>query len=188
MASAVLSKLVYIMGASGAGKDSLIGFVRTRATAQNKLVFAHRYITRPAEINGENHISLTEEEFEIRESAGCFAMSWQAHGNRYAVGVEIDHWLNAGLTVVMNGSRAYLEKAQQQYTQLTPVLISVSEEKLKSRLLGRGRECIEEISERIERANQFEQKRASDVHTITNDSALADAGDQLYQYLNGNAQ
>ena len=40
-------QLIYVMGPSGAGKDSLLGYARERL-AEQPLVFAHRYITRPA--------------------------------------------------------------------------------------------------------------------------------------------
>ena len=45
-------RLVYVMGPSGAGKDSLLSFARS-ALADEPVVFAHRYITRPAG-QGEN--------------------------------------------------------------------------------------------------------------------------------------
>jgi ribose 1,5-bisphosphokinase PhnN len=57
-------RLIYVMGPSGAGKDSLLGFARDRLKAE-PILFAHRYITRPSG-NGEAHVELTVEEFEVR--------------------------------------------------------------------------------------------------------------------------
>jgi hypothetical protein len=62
-------QLIYVMGPSGAGKDSLLGFAREKVPGE-PVVFAHRYITRPTG-NGENHIALTPEEFEARSSMAC---------------------------------------------------------------------------------------------------------------------
>jgi len=73
------SKLIYVMGPSGAGKDSLLGFARERIGAQ--VMFAHRYITR-AVGEGENHIALSHDEFTSRLSYGLFAMHWTSLGLR----------------------------------------------------------------------------------------------------------
>ena len=51
--------LVYVMGPSGAGKDSVLDRARTMLSVEAPVAFAHRYITRPADIGGENHVALT---------------------------------------------------------------------------------------------------------------------------------
>jgi ribose 1,5-bisphosphokinase len=45
--------LVYVMGPSGAGKDSVLGRARAMLSTDLPIVFAHRYITRPADSGGE---------------------------------------------------------------------------------------------------------------------------------------
>lgn len=54
-------KLIWLMGASGSGKDSLLTELRQRE--QTQLLVAHRYITRDASAGSENHIALSEQEF-----------------------------------------------------------------------------------------------------------------------------
>ena len=56
-----MSRLVYLMGASGAGKDSLLDALRHDLPPN--LMVAHRYITRPANAGSENHIALSQHEF-----------------------------------------------------------------------------------------------------------------------------
>src|SRR6202000_978625 len=73
------------------------------------ILFAHRYITRPSG-NGEAHVELTAEEFEVACALGLFALEWSSHGLRYGIGIEIDAWLERGCTVVINGSRQHLEQ------------------------------------------------------------------------------
>src|ERR1700722_10988516 len=92
------SPLVYVMGPSGAGKDSVLNRARALLGADAPVVFAHRYITRPAEAGGENHVALSPEEFAVRRAHGLFAFHWQAHGNEYGIGREIHAWRKAGLT------------------------------------------------------------------------------------------
>lgn len=57
-------KLIWLMGASGSGKDSLLTELRQRE--QTQLLVAHRYITRDASAGSENHIALSEQEFYPR--------------------------------------------------------------------------------------------------------------------------
>ncbi|MDX5297933.1 MAG: phosphonate metabolism protein/1,5-bisphosphokinase (PRPP-forming) PhnN, partial [Gammaproteobacteria bacterium] len=99
------ARLFYLMGPSGAGKDALLRHCRQRLMDIPCLV-AHRYITRPPELEGENHIWLPDSEFDARARLGAFAMHWQAHGHRYGIGQEVNHWLDAGTHVLVNGSRA----------------------------------------------------------------------------------
>ena len=54
--------LVYLIGASGVGKDSLLDAVRKR---RPDLLVAHRYITRPSGV-GEDSVALSPAEFEAR--------------------------------------------------------------------------------------------------------------------------
>lgn len=179
------SKLYYLIGASGAGKDSLIAYARQHLQGQYPVIFAHRYITRLPDADGENHIYLSPAEFAQRLRAGCFAMHWDSHSYRYGIGIEIDQWRALGLNVVVNGSRGYLPQARQRYPDLQPVLITVSPERLGERLRQRGRESAAEIAERMRRAGEFvEQLRETPgLLTVNNDGPLAEAGEHLVKLL-----
>lgn len=60
----MMGKLIWLMGPSGSGKDSLLAELRLRE--QTQLLVAHRYITRDASAGSENHIALSEQEFYPR--------------------------------------------------------------------------------------------------------------------------
>lgn len=146
-----MARLIWLMGASGSGKDSLLDALREKAP--EGVLVAHRYITRAADAGGENHIALSEAEFRRRRETGLFAIDWQAHQHAYALGIEIDLWLAQGLDVVVNGSRLHLPVVERRYgTQLLPVCLEVSPEVLKERLRKRGREGEEQIDQRLRRA------------------------------------
>lgn len=49
-----MGKLIYLVGASGSGKDSLLQALRQQQTIP--LLVAHRYITRACNAGSENHI------------------------------------------------------------------------------------------------------------------------------------
>ncbi len=78
-------KLIWLMGPSGSGKDSLLAELRLRE--QTQLLVAHRYITRDASAGSENHIALSEQEFFTRAGQNLLALSWHANGLYYGVGV-----------------------------------------------------------------------------------------------------
>ncbi len=178
-----MSKLFYVIGPSGSGKDSVMNYARQRVRADGCPVFAHRYITRDALAGGENHVAVSPVEFEARLRAGLFAMSWDSHGYRYGIGIEVKAWLQAGCNVVVNGSRGYLETARKRFSCLVPVLISVSPEVLRKRLIERGRESPSEVEERIRRASDIVVEEGPDLVRILNDGALELAGERFLELL-----
>ena len=148
--------------------------------------FARRYITRPPVEGAENHIALKRDEFFKRLEKGFFAMHWQSHGYHYGIGIEIDHWLDKGCRVVVNGSRAYLPEAKDRYPNVKVIWIDVSPEELKRRLEARGRETAEQIMNRLDRNRKL--KRAlicniPDPIIINNDGLLDVAGKMLVNHL-----
>lgn len=175
--------LFYLMGASGSGKDSLLQGCRARLQAEDRTVIAHRFITRAAGAGGENHIHLTEPEFVMREKSGLFAMHWASHNHLYGISSEIDHWLNAGLNVIMNGSREYLPKAMAQYDALVPVMINVNSQLLKQRLHNRGRESDDEIEKRLHRHESLLHDMPASTLFVDNSGSLEEGIQALMKII-----
>lgn len=65
-----MGRLIWLMGPSGSGKDSLLSALRQREHSQ--LLVAHRYITRAANAGSENHIALSEQEFLPAPGKTCW--------------------------------------------------------------------------------------------------------------------
>lgn len=177
-----MSKLFYVIGASGAGKDTLMNYARTRINGSENVVFAHRYITRPPFFGNENHVSLTNEEFALRSRAGMFALSWGSHDKYYGIGQEINSWLNKGFNVVVNGSREYLPVAQRLYPDLIVILITTNPEIIASRLAVRGREDAEEIAKRIARTAELNTDFENCIE-IQNNGVVELAGNELVNLI-----
>ncbi|CAB3793215.1 phosphonate metabolism protein/1,5-bisphosphokinase (PRPP-forming) PhnN [Pararobbsia alpina] len=169
-------RLIYVMGPSGAGKDSLLNFVRERIGA--RVMFAHRYITRSVS-DGENHVALTHEEFAARLASGVFSMHWESLGLHYGIGIEIDEWLMRGLSVVVNGSRQHAPAALERYPQTQFVHIHASPAVLAARLEKRGREDSRQVEARLARRPALSLPEQARLVTIDNSGSLADAGQQL---------
>lgn len=147
-------RLIYLMGPSGAGKDSLIDAARQPLSALGCEV-VRRVITRSAESVGEEAQEVTVEEFERRVAGGDFALFWRANGLGYGIPVQIDTWLAQGRNVLINGSRGHLPQARERYPDLVPIVLMVDTEVLRRRLLRRGRESLPEIERRLQRNEQF---------------------------------
>jgi ribose 1,5-bisphosphokinase len=179
-------RLFYIMGASGAGKDTLLQGCQDRAVSEGGPIVARRYITRQPDGGTENHLWLSPAEFEQRVTRGDFAMHWAANGHCYGIGREIDQWLADGQIVMVNGSRSYLNEAAARYgNTLTPLLIRVDPARLKERLVMRGRESMTEIEARLQRANQLEQQLPTGCLVIENNGPVADAVSNLLEAISG---
>jgi ribose 1,5-bisphosphokinase len=175
-------QLIYVVGASGSGKDSLLRIARQQLAGHSHIVFAHRYITRKASDSNENHIELSQEEFKARKARGLFAMCWESHNNRYGIGIEINQWLSKGCTVVLNGSREYLLQARERYPELLSVGIDVPQVLLEQRLIERQRESYEEIQARLHR--NLVLKKASPVDiSLCNEGPIEEAGQALSQLI-----
>lgn len=185
MQAGLNGRIVYLAGPSGCGKDSLIQYIRHRCDADPLVQVAHRYITRDAKAGGENHIELSTIEFESRDAAGLFAMSWESHGLHYGIGNEINQWLCKGITVVINGSRSYLPRALVKYPELIPVFIEASPEVLAQRLHNRARETQAETAARLNRG-QTTWSRPANAIVIDNNGKLETAGNLLLSVI-GNA-
>jgi ribose 1,5-bisphosphokinase len=168
-------RLVYVMGPSGAGKDTLLKHARARLTG-SPILFAHRYITRPPVAGDENFVSLSELEFEAR--LDLFAFHWAAHGHRYGIGIEVERWRDLGRTVVVSGSREHFAHALANRPDVTPILITAPAAVLAARLAGRGREDCAAVASRLQRAAMIEAAHPR-VLRIENTGVPTEAGDRL---------
>lgn len=158
-------------------------YAREALAQDPAVVFAHRYITRPHDAGGENHVALSEKEFESRVASKLFPLHWHSHGLRYGIGCELNHWLAKGLTVILNGSRAYLQEASRRYPELVPVLIEVSAEVLRERLQARGRENAADIEARLQRAGEFASLQHGRLLRFRNDEALEATGPEFVELI-----
>ncbi|AGI23610.1 phosphonate metabolism protein/1,5-bisphosphokinase PhnN [Pseudomonas sp. ATCC 13867] len=128
---------------------------------------------------------MTGEEFERLEQAAAFAMSWRANGLYYGIPREIDDWLAAGHDVLVNGSRKYLPRARELYPQLLAVLLRVSPDVLRARLLARGRESLPQVEARLARNAHFADGLPGPLVELDNSLSLDTTVRDLLEVLDG---
>lgn len=174
-------KFILIVGPSGAGKDTLIDYVRQKLQDEPRVHFVRRVISRPAAV-GEDHESVADDEFLRRIEEGAFALYWQAHGLSYGIPSDIDLCLARGDVVIANGSRAMVAEARRRYPQLLIINVTAPMGVLAKRLVERGRENLESIRQRLIRSEQ-QSVDGDDVLQIDNSGPVETAGGQLVAVL-----
>lgn len=172
---------VAVVGPSGAGKDSLIGFARDRLEASGRVVFVRRVVTRAADGGSEDHESMDAVAFAAAERDGAFALNWDAHGLRYGLPIGLEKDLAAGRVVVANLSRAQIPALLERYPNALVVAVSADIEVIAKRLANRGRETADSIQLRLSR-NVVDRLPPSTVR-IDNSGSLEVAGEQFVLLL-----
>jgi ribose 1,5-bisphosphokinase len=175
-------RLIYLIGPSGSGKDSLLDAARARL-AERGCRIVRRVITRSAEAVGEAALGVSAQQFAEMQAQGAFALSWHANGLSYGIPKEIDGWLAAGNDVLVNGSRGHLHNARERYPHMLVVLLTVDQAVLCERLLARGRESVAEIDARLARNARFNKHVLADndprLLVLDNSGALENTVERL---------
>ena len=178
-------RLIYLMGPSGSGKDSLIEAARAPLQSIGCEV-VRRVITRSAESVGEDAIGVSREEFARLHIQGSFALCWNANGLDYGIPISIEQTMAGGRDVLVNGSRGHLRQALQRYPTLLPSLLVVDNVVLRERLLRRGRESAEDIEARLRRNSLFGAEDQFDgvpIHRLSNSGELSVTVTRLLQWV-----
>ena len=172
--------LVVIIGPSGVGKDTILAALTQRLPNAHKL---RRYITRPAELGGEDYISITQDAFDTMKREGEFILDWQAHGLSYGVHRDMRTSLDLGKTLLLNGSRGALSQVFEGFPEAQVYSITAQAEELRKRLIARGRESAQDIERRLERAAAYAVPDHANVTAIDNSGDVDTAVAQIYSHL-----
>ena len=163
-----------IVGPSGAGKDTLIGAASERLAQTTAFHFPARYINRPADAGGEDHVPVTSAQFAAVLASGGFALSWRAHGLSYGIPADVGDHLARGSNVIVNLSRTVVDAARAKFPRTCIIAVTASPKSRAERLAGRGREDVKAIAARLDRAG-LDLPFGPDVMTIDNDGDLETA-------------
>lgn len=164
-------RLIYVVGPSGAGKDSVLQGLRDSWVEMPPAHWARRSITRMALAGGEQHESLDDADFQRLLQADSFAMHWQANGLSYGVRRTELAPLASGHCVLVNGSRAYVPALLRTWPACTLVHITAPLDVLTRRLTARGREDGQAIAGRL--AREIAAELPAHTIRILNDGPLA---------------
>jgi ribose 1,5-bisphosphokinase len=146
-------KVILVVGPSGAGKDTLLRAAREHFAAVPTLGFARRYITRPPGVDEDNYY-VDEVGFSFLEKAAFFVSSWRAHRNCYGVPRHEINQNNGKGSVIASISRSSIADFERACDAPVTILVTARPDVLEERLRSRGRESIEKIRERLQRARK----------------------------------
>lgn len=168
--------MIAVVGPSGAGKDTLLGFASRHFAEREDVLFARRIITRPADAGGEDHECVSAEAFAELERTGGLAVCWDAHGLRYGIAAQTQQAVSGGSTVIANGSRSALNLFQAAYPSFAVITVTARPEILAARLHARGREEVDDIRRRLERRSLSPDIEGNFPHIIVDNSGDVDDG------------
>ena len=176
---------VAVVGASGAGKDSIIAGARRQLARDPRIEFVRRVITRAPDPDGENHLAVTPEEFHQMAAFHRFALQWEAHGLSYAIPSTAFDAVDHGLVAVANLSRRSLPELAVAGLPYLIVEIVTAPDILAQRLAARGRESADDIRARLSR--EAAVPAGLNVTRLANDGALSDAISDFVRLLRDRA-
>ena len=172
------TRLVLIVGPSGAGKDTLIRLAAAAAGGKATLSFPRRVVTRVADAS-EDHDTLDEAAFARAVEDGAFALHWQAHGLRYGIPRAT---LATGGVAVCNVSRAAVAQARRAFAWVRVVYVTAPAEMRAARVAARGREAAD--GDRVLREAPGDDMVAADL-VIDNSGAPEAGAARLAMFLRG---
>jgi ribose 1,5-bisphosphokinase len=174
--------MVVVVGPSGAGKDTLMALAAAHFAGRADAHFVRRVITRGADAGGEDHLSVSESDFDAMQRTAGFAVWWSAHGLKYGIPASVFDELAKDRLVVANGSRSVLDRFEAAFPRLAIINITARPEVLAERLQARGRESRNDILKRLARETPVIEGRYN-VIDIDNSGALADASRVMIEAL-----
>ncbi len=170
-----MAHLVFVVGASGVGKNSLMEGLTKR---DDKIKLATRFTTNHRD--GETgDIFISADEIETMRKDGRIFLSWDAHDITYVVPNDVDE-LGQDFVWLINGARRALPDLMSKYPSSFVVHVTAPEEMRATRLAARKREAETAIAERLKPiAWQPDLVPADQFAEIRNDQDLETGIDQF---------
>jgi ribose 1,5-bisphosphokinase len=171
--------LVFVVGPSGAGKDTLIRLAAEALADQPHVRVARRIVTRASNAH-EDHGSVDQAVFEAMSRDGAFCLEWAAHGLDYGIPREVEDNVRRGAVVLCNGSRAAAARMRRRFVKSAIVLVNAPRDVLAARIQARGRDV--NADSRLDRDLESWSRDDADI-VIENTGEPADAAADLVRFI-----
>ena len=150
--------LLVVSGPSGVGKGTLVKALMERNSQIKMSVSATTREPRPGEIEGVHYFFKTEEEFKTMVDRGEFLEYIHVFGSKYYGTPRsfVEQQLSSGYDVILEIDVQGAMKVKQAFPDAVLIFITApSMSEIKSRLIGRGTETMEQVEKRF--ATAFEE-------------------------------
>jgi ribose 1,5-bisphosphokinase len=146
-----MKRLILVVGASGAGKDSLLKEAKIHFKENPTIHFIRRYITRqPGEF--EDNFYIGDDAFEVLKSQDFFFSYWYAHDLKYGIPKRELESLKENETAIISVSRAKINDFEENLSgTVTTVHVTADPSTIQKRLEKRKRETFFQIETRLQR-------------------------------------
>ena len=166
-------KLVVFSGFSGSGKGTIMKELMAKHGEDYALsVSATTRGPRPGEEHGREYFFISEEEFEQMIKADGLLEYARYVDHYYGTPKSyVNEQLNAGKNVILEIEIQGALKIKEQFPDTVLMFVSApSAEELRNRLVGRGTETEEVISQRLSRAYEESQEMDKYEYLVVNDN------------------
>jgi guanylate kinase len=165
------AKVFVITGPSGVGKGTLIRGLMERFSQLKLSVSATTRPPRPGEHAGRDYHYLTPDEFERRAAGGDFLEHAAYSGHRYGtLRSEVERHLGAGNPVVLEIEVQGARQVREAMPDAVAVFIAPpSLDALRARLVGRGTDSPDQVTERLRTAERELRAQPEFAHVVVND-------------------
>lgn len=176
--------LFIISGPSGAGKGTLVDCLLTRVSGLQVSVSATTRAPRPGEVDGEDYIFLSSDEFQRRIDAGDFLEWAEVHGNRYGtLRSTVEDRIGAGCDVILEIDPQGAFQVMDVLPSSVLIFITApSMTELERRIRQRGAESEDEVRMRLETAER-ELRLVGTYHYVVENDDVSVATDRLAQIV-----
>ena len=150
--------LLVVSGPSGVGKGTLVKALMERNSKIKMSVSATTREPRPGEIEGVHYFFKSEEEFKAMVDRGEFLEYIHVFGTKYYGTPRsfVEQHLKNGYDVILEIDVQGAMKVKQAFPDAVLMFITApSMSEIKSRLIGRGTETMEQVEKRF--ATAFEE-------------------------------
>ena len=150
--------LLVVSGPAGVGKGTLDKALMDRNSKIKMSVSATTREPRPGEIEGIHYFFKTEEEFKAMVDRGEFLEYIHVFGSKYYGTPRsfVEQHLSSGFDVILEIDVQGAMKVKQSFPDAVLIFITApSMSEIKSRLIGRGTETMEQVEKRF--ATAFEE-------------------------------
>src|SRR3954468_14140075 len=182
----MVGKVFVITGPSGVGKGTLIRTLLERMPELELAVSATTRQPRPGEEHGVHYHFLDDPEFDRRVLDGDFLEHAEYSGRRYGtLRSELEKRTADGASVVLEIEVQGAKQVAEAMPEAVRIFIAPpSQETLRTRLIGRGTDDLEQIERRLQVAKD-ELAASGEFPYVVHNDRLDDAADALEAIVRG---